>query len=195
MDRMAYTSHSKDAFPLQLPQQTQDKLSFASRHPKAIKGWLKILPAANTGAVSKQVFLALKEINRTRIPLEVREQIIALILPQVEYIMATLQKHFLVQAVVLDDKRSKVAQLTKALLLELTHAYRIILSDTSELSNKKQRAIRGNAYHQAIYYFSPSPAQLPTLLPPAQRPLVQRTSTLRPCQRRTTYQTHLHQCG
>lgn len=154
MDRMAYTSHSKDAFPLQLPQQTQDKLSFASRHPKAIKGWLKILPAANTGAVSKQVFLALKEINRTRIPLEVREQIIALILPQVEYIMATLQKHFLVQAVVLDDKRSKVAQLTKALLLELTHAYRIILSDTSELSNKKQRAIRGNAYHQAIYYFS-----------------------------------------
>ncbi len=111
---------------LRAPTPTQLSLSFCDGTPRDLKRWIAELPKANLGETARLLYQALGELNQLLTPSENRLQLLELIRPEVYYVCKHLERHFLNQSVVLDERPRKVANLCQALQNHLAIGYKQI---------------------------------------------------------------------
>ena len=107
-------------------QQNSDKVTFDIR-PAAIKTWIENLPLGSTGETSKQVYHALKRVNRQNNPLEHHLEFLEAITPTLTLLYPRLSKYFTDVSLPLSKKPRNVVHVTSSLLTEVLKGYQIII--------------------------------------------------------------------
>ncbi|MDX1298769.1 MAG: molecular chaperone [Pseudomonas sp.] len=123
---------------------TPDKqsLSFCDASPRDLQKWVDGLPKANIGETARQLYQAMVELNQLLTPSENRLQLLEILRPEIYFVCKQLEKHFLKQAIVLDERPRKVANLCQALQNHLAVGYKLIVA--------RQVAQTGRDRHQLL---------------------------------------------
>ncbi|WP_455375675.1 hypothetical protein [Kaarinaea lacus] len=126
--------------------------SFDTR-PKHMNTWLRELPMGDKGACAKQIFHALKEINRLDISSRDRWRALELIVGPVSEMTESLEQHFRNQSLPIAEKNLKIADLCIELYRELALGYKILLDQiwTKELNVLNRNKAVSIIYH-AMYF-------------------------------------------
>ncbi len=136
---------------LRVPTPTHESLSFCNATARDLKYWLDHLPKANLGETARQLYQGLIELNQLKLPVETRLQLLELFRPEVQFVCQHLERHFLNQSIVLDERPRKVANLCQALQNHLAIGYKlIVVREATRVSHERaqllaaaiQRAIR-----------------------------------------------------
>jgi hypothetical protein len=112
---------------LRVPVPQQQHLTFCEPTPRELRRWVADLPKANLGETARQLYQALIELNQLACTADARLQLLELLRPEVYYVCKNLERHFLNQAVVLDERPRKVANLCQALQNHLAIGYKLIV--------------------------------------------------------------------
>ncbi len=126
-------------------------LSFCDSTPRDLKRWIAQLPKANIGETARQLYQALVEINQLLTPSENRLQLLELLRPEVHYVCQHLEKHFLNQAIVLDERPRKVANLCQALQNHLANGYKLVIARNVIKTTKESKQLLTIALQRAIH--------------------------------------------
>ncbi|UWF49888.1 molecular chaperone [Pseudomonas sp. N3-W] len=156
---------------LSAPIPTQLRLSFCEATPRDLKRWIANLPKANIGETARQLYQGLGELNQLLTPSDNRMHLLELLRPEVYYVCKHLERHFLHQAIVLDERSRKIANLCQALQSQLAVGYKqIVLRIVPRFSNHRaplltqalQRAIHclNGPLIRATQLYSPVPEGL-----------------------------------
>lgn len=114
--------------------------------PRAVEDWLQNLPVANLGETSRQVFEALRAVNRLDIPAPQRLAFLLQSREIVAYVADGLRKHYLGRELPLRNRPRTVATLAIMLLQELALGFEIAVEG---LRSRRKLAV---ALHQALFY-------------------------------------------
>ncbi len=114
---------------LRAPTPSQMSLSFCEANPRELKRWIAALPKANIGETARQLYQGMAELNQLITASDNRLQLLELLRPEVYYVCKHLERHFLNQAIVLDERARKVANLCQALQNQLAIGYKQIVVD------------------------------------------------------------------
>ena len=112
---------------LRVPEQKTASLSFCDTTPKAFRAWIKQLPMANIGEVSRQLYHAIIELNHLFLTPQNRLRFLELIREKIHFVCSELSRHYLGLAVALPEKQRKIANLSQALQLHLASGYKLCL--------------------------------------------------------------------
>ncbi|VXB46399.1 Cyclic-di-GMP receptor FimW [Pseudomonas sp. 8AS] len=124
---------------LRVPVPDQPGLSLFEPTPRELKRWLAGLPKANIGETARQLYQSLTELNQLITPADNRLHLLELLRPEVHFVCRHLERHFLNQSIVLDERPRKVANLCQALQNHLAIGYKLVI--TQELAHfRKERA-------------------------------------------------------
>ncbi|MDG6404148.1 molecular chaperone, partial [Pseudomonas quasicaspiana] len=135
---------------LRVPAPTQSSLTFCEATPKDLKRWISTLPKANLGETARQLYQGLTELNLLLTPSENRLQLLELLRPEVHFVCKHLERHFLNQAVVLDERPRKVANLCQALQNHLAVGYKLIIERVSSRLSRDRIPLLTTALQRAI---------------------------------------------
>lgn len=135
---------------------TPDKqsLSFCNANPRDLKRWVAGLPKANIGETARQLYQALVELNQLITPSDNRLQLLELLRPEVYFVCKQLEKHFLNQAIVLDERPRKVANLCQALQNHLAIGYKLIISRLLSQNSSERTPLLTVALQRAVHSLS-----------------------------------------
>ncbi|MEB0042609.1 MULTISPECIES: molecular chaperone [unclassified Pseudomonas] len=133
------------------PSPTQLSLSFCEPTPRDLKRWIAVLPKANLGETARLLYQALGELNHLLTPSENRLQLLELLRPEVYYVCKNLERHFLSQAIVLDERPRKVANLCQALQNQLAAGYKQIIVRISPRFSKDRTTLLATATQRALH--------------------------------------------
>ena len=138
---------------LNIPElKTPGPESFDTR-PKQMQAWLSQLPMGDKGASARQIFHALKEINRLDISGRDRWRALELIVGPVTDMTESLEQHFRNQSLPIAEKNLKIADLCIELYRELALGYKILLD---QIWTKKLNILNRNKavsiVYRAMYY-------------------------------------------
>ncbi len=123
---------------LRVPTPNQQKLSFCDSSPRDLKRWIAGLPKANLGETARQLYQCLVELNQLITPAENRLQLLELLRAEVYFVSKHLERHFLNQAIVLDERPRKVANLCQALENHLAAGYKLIVSQEAPRNSRER---------------------------------------------------------
>jgi hypothetical protein len=123
-------------------------------HPRKAKKWLTDLPQANMGEMTKQIFGAVREINRTKLPAKQRLEIMEMLRAPSRSIFNNLKKYFINRTFPLPEKSKKIVNLNQALLQEMALGYKIIVQQAADKSEKVDDKSQVIAIARAIKYQS-----------------------------------------
>jgi cyclic-di-GMP-binding protein len=128
---------------------TPDKqsLSFCETSPRDLKKWVDGLPKANIGETARQLYQALVELNQLLTPSENRLQLLEILRPEIYFVCKQLEKHFLNQAIVLDERPRKVANLCQALQNHLAIGYKLIVARLAGQPGRERHQLLAVALH------------------------------------------------
>jgi hypothetical protein len=139
---------------LDIPAQDLAALSFCRSEPDAIKAWVRTLPMANLGSVTRSLYQALGELNRIKLSPQQRFDILENLRHVVKFAYDGLKKHYLNQPVLLPEQPKKVALLSEALINRLVEGYRVVASQCQDkmrgFSLNKPNALMAAACYRAI---------------------------------------------
>ena len=132
---------------------TPDKqgLSFCDASPRDLKKWVDGLPKANIGETARQLYQALVELNQLKTPSENRLQLLEILRPDIYFVCKQLEKHFLNQAIVLDERPRKVANLCQALQNHLAIGYKLIVARLSAQDGRERNQLLAVALQRATH--------------------------------------------
>ena len=132
---------------------TPDKqsLSFCDASPRDLKKWVDGLPKANIGETARQLYQALVELNQLLTPSENRLQLLEILRPEVYFVCKQLEKHFLKQAIVLDERPRKVANLCQALQNHLAIGYKLIVARLATQPGRERQQLLAIALQRATH--------------------------------------------
>lgn len=132
---------------------TPDKqsLSFCEPSPRDLKKWVDGLPKANIGETARQLYQALVELNQLLTPSENRLQLLEILRPEIYFVCKQLEKHFLNQAIVLDERPRKVANLCQALQNHLAVGYKLIVARLTAQANPARNQLLAVALQRATH--------------------------------------------
>jgi len=116
-----------------------------------MKRWISTLPKANLGETARQLYQGLTELNQLVTPSENRLQLLELLRPEVYFVCKHLERHFLNQAIVLDERPRKVANLCQALQNHLAIGYKQIIARVSPGFSKDQTQLLTTALQRALH--------------------------------------------
>ncbi|MFJ4141720.1 molecular chaperone [Pseudomonas sp. NPDC089734] len=136
---------------LRAPTPTQSSLSFCEPNPRDLKRWISSLPKANIGEMARQLYQGLSELNQLITPSENRLQLLELLRPEVYFVCSHLERHFLNQAIVLDERPRKVANLCQALQNHLATGYKQIIQKVGARYSKERGALFTTALQRALH--------------------------------------------
>ncbi len=144
---------SKLSFPLLLrvPAPTQSSLTFCDANPRDLKRWISTLPKANLGEMARQLYQGLTELNLLLTPTENRLQLLELLRPEVYFVCKHLERHFLNQSIVLDERPRKVANLCQALQNHLATGYKLIIHQVAPHYSRDQATVFTTALQRALH--------------------------------------------
>lgn len=121
------TQYKKSPLRAPVPESTQ--LSFCKPTTRELKTWIQSLPKANIGETARLLYQALTELNNFKIAAESRIQFLELLRPEVFFVNSQLEKHFLNNTVMMDERAKKVANLCQALQNHLSVGYKIAIAE------------------------------------------------------------------
>lgn len=132
---------------------TPDKqsLSFCEASPRDLKKWVDGLPKANIGETARQLYQALVELNQLLTPSENRLQLLEILRPEIYFVCKQLEKHFLNQAIVLDERPRKVANLCQALQNHLAIGYKLIVARIAAQANPARNQLLAVALQRSTH--------------------------------------------
>lgn len=136
---------------LRAPTPTQSSLSFCEATPRDMKRWISVLPKANLGETARLLYKALGELNQLLTPSENRLQLLELLRTEVYYVCKNLERHFLSQAIVLDERPRKVANLCQALQSQLAMGYKQIIVRIAPRFSKERTTLLTTALQRALH--------------------------------------------
>ncbi|RAU43080.1 MULTISPECIES: molecular chaperone [unclassified Pseudomonas] len=136
---------------LRAPVPTQSSLSFCDATPKDLKRWIATLPKANLGEMARQLYQGLGELNQLLTPSENRLQLLELLRPEVAFVCKHLERHFLNQSVVLEERPRKVANLCQALQNHLAVGYKQIIVRVAPKLSRDRTALLTTALQRALH--------------------------------------------
>ncbi len=116
--------------PLRTPVPELTTLSFCKPTVRELKVWIQNLPKANVGEMARLLYQALIELNNFKTAADNRIQLMELLRPEVFFVNAQLEKHFLNNSVMMDERSKKVANLCQALQNHLSVGYKLVIADT-----------------------------------------------------------------
>jgi len=144
-------SHPKPHLLLRAPTPTQLSLSFCEANPRDLKRWIATLPKANLGETARLLYQGLSELNQLVTPSENRLQLLELLRPEVYFVCKHLERHFLNQAIVLDERSRKVANLCQALQNHLAIGYKQIVMREAEQYAKDRANLLAAGIQRALH--------------------------------------------
>lgn len=144
-------NETNPALLLRAPIPTQSRLSFCEATPRDLKRWIANLPKANIGETARQLYQGLNELNQLLTPSDNRLQLLELLRPEVYYVCKHLERHFLHQAIVLDERSRKVANLCQALQSHLAIGYKQIVIRITQHFSKDRVPLLTQALQRAIH--------------------------------------------
>ncbi|MDB5996302.1 MAG: hypothetical protein JWP42_3438 [Pseudomonas sp.] len=136
---------------LRAPVPAQSRLSFCDATPRDLKRWIANLPKANIGETARQLYQGLSELNQLLTPSDNRLQMLELLRPEVYYVCKHLERHFLHQAIVLDERSRKIANLCQALQSHLAIGYKQIVMRVTPRFSKDRAPLLALALQRAIH--------------------------------------------
>ncbi|ORC61917.1 molecular chaperone, partial [Pseudomonas floridensis] len=136
---------------LRAPTPTQSSLSFSEATPRDLKRWISRLPKANLGEMARQLYQGLAELNQLITPSDNRLQMLELLRPEVYFVCKHLERHFLNQAIVLDERPRKVANLCQALQNHLATGYKQVIQQIAPRYSKDQSPMLATALQRALH--------------------------------------------
>jgi len=156
---------------LSAPTPTQLRLSFCEATPRDLKRWIAGLPKANIGETARQLYQGLGELNQLLTPSDNRLQLLELLRPEVYFVCQHLERHFLHQAIMLDERSRKISNLCQALQSQLAIGYKQIVLRIAPKYSKDRAALLSEALQRAVHalkgqlvratqLYSPAPEQL-----------------------------------
>lgn len=113
---------------LRVPTPEGTYVAFCKPTVRDLKLWIQDLPKANIGETARLLYQALIELNNFKTPAENRVQLLELLRPEVIFINSQLEKHFLNNSIILDERPKKVANLCQALQNHLTIGYKLVIA-------------------------------------------------------------------
>ncbi|WP_367255636.1 molecular chaperone [Pseudomonas sp. stari2] len=156
---------------LSAPTPTQLRLSFCEATPRDLKRWIAGLPKANIGETARQLYQGLGELNQLLTPSDNRLHLLELLRPEVYFVCQHLERHFLHQAIMLDERSRKISNLCQALQSQLAIGYKQIVLRIAPKYSKDRAALLSEALQRATHalkgqlvratqLYSPAPEQL-----------------------------------
>ncbi|MEK1907898.1 MAG: molecular chaperone [Pseudomonas sp.] len=139
---------------LRVPTPDKQSLSFCDASPRELKRWIAGLPKANIGETARQLYQSLVELNQLITPSENRLQLLELVRPEVAFVCRHLERHFLNQSIVLDERPRKVANLCQALQNHLAIGYKLIITQEAPRLSKDRIQLLAVALQRAIHSLS-----------------------------------------
>jgi hypothetical protein len=136
---------------LRVPTPQKPGLSFCDASPRDLKRWIANLPKANIGETARQLYQALVELNQLRSAADNRLQLLELLRPEVYFVCKHLERHFLNQAIVLDERPRKVANLCQALQNHLAVGYKLIIASLAAHNNGERNPVLSVALQRASH--------------------------------------------
>ena len=136
---------------LRVPVPTQSSLTFCEPTPRDLKRWISTLPKANLGEMARLLYQGLSELSHLLTPSENRLQMLELLRPEVYFVCQHLERHFLNQAIVLDERPRKVANLCQALQNHLATGYKQIVQRVAPRYVKDRGPLLGTAIQRAMH--------------------------------------------
>ncbi|MDX5371533.1 MAG: molecular chaperone [Pseudomonadaceae bacterium] len=136
---------------LRVPTPTRQGLTFCEANPRDLKHWIAHLPKANIGETARQLYHGLIELNQLSTPVDNRMQLLELLRPEVHFVCQHLERHFLNQSIVLDDRPRKVANLCQALQNHLAIGYKLIITQELPRFSKERPQLLAVALQRATH--------------------------------------------
>lgn len=136
---------------LRAPVPTQSSLSFCDATPKDMRRWISTLPKANLGEMARQLYQGLGELNQLLTPSDNRMQLLELLRPEVSFVCKHLERHFLNQSVVLEERPRKVANLCQALQNHLAIGYKQIIARVAPRLSRDRTTLLTTALQRAVH--------------------------------------------
>lgn len=157
--------------PLSAPTPTQLRLSFCEATPRDLKRWIADLPKANIGETARLLYQGLGELNQLLTPSDNRLHLLELLRPEVYFVCQHLERHFLHQAIMLDERSRKISNLCQALQSQLAIGYKHIILRIAPKYSRDRAALVSEALQRAAHalkgqlvratqLYSPAPEQL-----------------------------------
>ncbi|MES0327524.1 MAG: hypothetical protein ABUK13_04950 [Gammaproteobacteria bacterium] len=139
---------------LNIPEQSDSQDAAFPTHPRKLKKWLADLPQANMGEITQQIFRAIREMNRQKIPAKHRLEIMEMLRAPSRSIFDNLEKYFINRTFPLPEKSKKIVTLNQVLLQEMALGYKIIIQQASDKSEKVDKKSQAIAIARVIKYQS-----------------------------------------
>ncbi len=121
-----------NAMQLSVPSLKKPDNNAFDSHATHLNTWIDNLPMANVGEATRQLYLALADMNSQKLPDTQRLQALEILTPSINYVTESLKKHFVGQGLPLTEKQHKVARLTRELTHELATGYKILVVEQQD---------------------------------------------------------------
>ncbi|UDI93460.1 molecular chaperone [Pseudomonas sp. IAC-BECa141] len=136
---------------LSAPTPTQLRLSFCEATPRDLKRWISNLPKANIGETARLLYQGLGELNQLLTPSDNRLHLLELLRPEVYFVCQHLERHFLHQAIMLDERSRKISNLCQALQSQLAIGYKQIILRIAPKYSRDRAALVSEALQRAAH--------------------------------------------
>ncbi|MDD0968091.1 MULTISPECIES: molecular chaperone [Pseudomonas] len=136
---------------LSAPTPTQLRLSFCEATPRDLKRWIAGLPKANIGETARLLYQGLGELNQLLTPSDNRLHLLELLRPEVYFVCQHLERHFLHQAIMLDERSRKISNLCQALQNQLAIGYKQIIARIAPKYSRDRAALVSEALQRAAH--------------------------------------------
>lgn len=100
-----------------------EKLSFCPSTTKGLQEWVANLSILQLGTSSKELFNALLEISELKCPEMLRFDLIQILHPSLDNILASLEKHFFNQSLITSDRNDQIIELAMLLRSHFAKIY------------------------------------------------------------------------
>jgi hypothetical protein len=146
---------SEETIALDLPLQHLEAPGFCAADVKLLAQWANDLPRGNLGETTRQLFMALQELNSCRLDAKLRFELLEVLRPLVYSVCGSLEIHYHSQPIVLPAHAFQVYLLSQTMQMQLATGYQIVAGEAcsrkSLLPGKtKNRALMAQALHRAI---------------------------------------------
>ena len=136
---------------LRVSQPSKSQVTFCQPTPKDLSRWLADLPKANIGETAKRLYQALLELNDFVASNELRLSLLELMRPEVFAICRNLERYFLGQSIVLDERARKIANLCQALQNHLAAGYKFIATTELRSAQPQTQTVLAQALQRTLY--------------------------------------------